>query len=268
MPETSSSMVPLGTAVPHLRLVDAVSGRTVDAAAELQGKKGLVVAFISNHSPFVRRIREQMGRIANRAIDLGLAVIAINSNDEKEYPEDGPKAMQRVARIEGWRFPFVFDATQESAKAFRATCTPDFFVFDGRGILVYRGQFDDSRPNNDRPITGEDLAAAIAAVAAGRAPSLDQKPSVGSDIKWKPGSEPSQIPEAEPLLAAGTDQTPSASQATRTTAEELAPTLSVEAPSALEPAPRPNPNSMNWVAGDKPPAPHEAETLAASSSIW
>ncbi len=190
MAETPSTMLPLGTALPDLRLVDAASGRTVDAAAELKGKKGLVVAFICNHCPFVKHIRDQMVRTAHQALERGLAVIAVNSNDEKEYPEDGPKAMHRVSRVEGWRFPFVFDSTQEVAKAFRAACTPDFFVFDAHGLLVYRGQFDDSRPSNGTPVTGADLAAAVDAVAAGRAPSSEQKPSIGCNIKWKKGNEP------------------------------------------------------------------------------
>lgn len=191
MAETPSTMLPLGTALPALQLADAASGRTVDAAAELAGKKGLVVAFICNHCPFVKHIRDALVRVAHHALESGLAVIAVNSNDEKEYPEDGPKAMQRISRVEGWRFPFVFDATQEVAKAFRAACTPDFFVFDAKGHLAYRGQFDDSRPSNGKPVTGADLTAAVDAVAAGRPPTDDQKPSIGCNIKWKKGNEPS-----------------------------------------------------------------------------
>ncbi len=193
MPETPSTMLPLGTALPPLKLAEVTMGRAVDAAAELQGKKGLVVAFICNHCPFVKHIRAEVVRVAHHALERGLAVIAVNSNDEKEYPEDGPKAMQRIARVEGWRFPFVFDATQEVAKAFRAACTPDFFVFDSNGLLAYRGQFDDSRPSDEKPVTGADLTAAIDAVAAGRAPEGEQKPSIGCNIKWKAGNEPSAI---------------------------------------------------------------------------
>ena len=187
MAETPSTMLPLGTALPALRLVDAASGRTVDAAAEAKGKKGLVVAFICNHCPYVIHIRAGLVRVAHRALDQGLAVIAVNSNDEVEYPQDGPDAMRRLAREEGWRFPFAFDATQEVAKAFHAACTPDLFVFEAKGLLAYRGQFDDSRPSNGKPVTGADLSAAIDAVAAGRAPPREQRASIGCNIKWKRG---------------------------------------------------------------------------------
>ncbi len=192
MAETPSTMLSLGTALPALRLADAASGRIVDAKEELKGKKGLVVAFICNHCPFVVHIRAEMVRAAHRAIERGVAFIAVNSNDEVEYPQDGPAAMKKLAQGEGWRFPFVFDATQEVAKAFRAACTPDFFVFDAKGLLAYRGQFDDSRPSNGKPVTGKDLNAAVDAVAAGQAPAREQRASIGCNIKWKEGNEPSR----------------------------------------------------------------------------
>ena len=183
-------MLPLGTPAPTLRLTDAVTGRVVDAAEAARGKKGLLVAFICNHCPFVRHIRKELVRVAHAALDEGLAVLAVNSNDEMAFPEDGPAAMRQLAREEGWRFPFLFDETQEVAKAFRAACTPDLFLFD-RGLrLAYRGQFDDSRPSNGQPVTGASLSAAIEAVAAGRPPAAEQKPSVGCSIKWRPGNAP------------------------------------------------------------------------------
>jgi thiol-disulfide isomerase/thioredoxin len=183
-------MLPLGTPAPALRLTDAVAGRVVDAAEAARGKKGLLVAFICNHCPFVKHIRKELVRVAHAALDEGFAVLAVNSNDEKAFPEDGPAAMRQLAREEGWRFPFLFDETQEVAKAFRAACTPDLFLFD-RGLrLGYRGQFDDSRPSNDKPVTGASLSAAIEAVAAGRSPAAEQQPSVGCSIKWRPGNAP------------------------------------------------------------------------------
>lgn len=191
MAETPSTMLPLGTPLPALRLADAVTGRTVDAAEAARGKKGLLVAFICNHCPFVRHVRKELVRVAHAALDGGFAVLAVNSNDEKAFPEDGPAAMRKLAREEGWRFPFLFDETQEGAKAFRAACTPDLFLFDAGLRLAYRGQFDDSRPSNDEPVTGASLSAAIEAVAAGRSPAAEQKPSVGCNIKWKPGNAPS-----------------------------------------------------------------------------
>ena len=193
MAETPSTMLPLGTPAPALRLTDAVTGRTVDAAEEARGKKGLLVAFICNHCPYVKHIRKELVRVAHAALDEGFAVLAVNSNDEKTFPEDGPAAMRQLAREEGWRFPFLFDDTQDVAKAFHAACTPDLFLFD-RGLrLAYRGQFDDSRPSNGKPLTGASLSAAIEAVAAGRSPAAEQKPSVGCNIKWSPGNAPAHL---------------------------------------------------------------------------
>ena len=190
MAETPSAMLPLGTPAPALRLADAVTGSLVDAAEAARGKKGLLVAFICNHCPYVRHIRKELVRVAHAALDGGFAVLAVNSNDEEAFPEDGPAAMRQLAREEGWRFPFLFDETQEVARAFHAACTPDLFLFD-RGLrLAYRGQFDDSRPANGRPVTGASLSAAIEAVAAGRSPAAEQKPSVGCNIKWRPGAPP------------------------------------------------------------------------------
>lgn len=185
MAETPSAMLPLGTPLPPFRLTDAVSGHTVDAAEVGTGKKGLVVAFVCNHCPYVKHIRSELVRALHDALAQGFAAVAINSNDEAAYPQDGPAEMKKLAIAEGWRFPFLFDETQEVARAFRAECTPDLYLFDGALRLAYRGQFDDSRPSLPRPVTGASLRAAVAAVAAGKAPSPEQRASIGCSIKWK-----------------------------------------------------------------------------------
>lgn len=178
-------MLPLGTPLPAVRLTNAVDGAAVDVHEVARGKLGTLVMFLCNHCPYVVHVRKPVGRLANAALDRGFAVVAINSNDLEAYPEDGPEAMATLAREERWRFPFLFDATQAVARAFDAQCTPEFYLFDRDGKLVYRGQLDDSRPSNGKPVTGRDLSAAIEAVAAGRAPATDQVPSVGCSIKWR-----------------------------------------------------------------------------------
>jgi hypothetical protein len=178
-------MLPLGTPLPFVRLADGAGGEVVDVNAVASGKRGTLVMFLCNHCPFVVHVRRVLGRIANEAVEAGFAVVAVNSNDARSYPQDGPEAMARLARDEGWRFPFLFDATQEVARAFDAQCTPDLYLFDAAGKLAYRGQLDESRPSNGKPVTGHDLGAALEAVAAGRAPSADQVPSVGCSIKWR-----------------------------------------------------------------------------------
>jgi len=191
MAETPSTMLPLGTALPPVRLTNAVDGTVVDVGPLSAGKRGTLVLFICNHCPFVVHVRSELVRVAHEAIDRGFAVVAINSNDADAYPQDGPAAMARLAREEGWRFPFLFDETQDVARAFRAACTPDIFLFDGEGKLAYRGQLDDSRPSNGKPVTGRDLRAALDAVASGRAPAADQKPAIGCNIKWRAARSPS-----------------------------------------------------------------------------
>lgn len=190
MARTPSAMLPLGTPLPPLRLADAATGRLVDAAELARGKKGLLVAFICNHCPFVIHIRAELVKVAHQALDQGFAVVAVNSNDATSHPQDGPPNMKALALEEGWRFPFVFDQAQEVARAFQAACTPDLFLFDGALRLAYRGQFDDARPSLPAPVTGASLRAALAAVAEGRAPSPDQKPSLGCSIKWRAGTGP------------------------------------------------------------------------------
>jgi thiol-disulfide isomerase/thioredoxin len=185
MAETPSRMLELGTQLPSARLVNAVDGLEVDVDALAKGKKGLLVLFLCNHCPYVVHIRAELVRAAHEALDRGLAVVAINSNDAGSHPQDGPPAMARLAKTEAWRFPFLFDDTQDVARAFHAVCTPDLFLFDASQRLAYRGQFDDSRPSNGKPVTGRELRAAIDAVAAGRTLSLEQRPSVGCNIKWR-----------------------------------------------------------------------------------
>ena len=178
----SSKDLPLGTKMPPVSLKDAVTGSLVDVRG---GEKGTLVAFICNHCPYVVHIRAELVRVAHEAIDRGLAVVAINSNDEASYPQDAPPAMAKLATAESWRFPFLFDETQDVARAFGAACTPDLYVFDGEGKLAYHGQFDETRPSSGKPATGRDLRAAIAAIAEGKAPSGEQKASIGCSIKWR-----------------------------------------------------------------------------------
>jgi hypothetical protein len=187
MAETLSSMLELGTPLPTVVLDDVVTGKPVDVSAAAKGAKGLVVAFLCNHCPYVVHLRAPLVRLLNDAVERGVSAVAINSNDVTTYPQDGPLAMARLATSEQWRFPFLLDSTQEVAKAFRAACTPDFFVFDAAQRLAYRGQFDDSRPGNGKPVTGRDLGAAIDALVAGKVPSVEQTPSVGCNIKWRRG---------------------------------------------------------------------------------
>jgi thiol-disulfide isomerase/thioredoxin len=182
---TPSSILPLGTALPPIRLKDVVSGGLVDVNALAKGKRGTVVMFICNHCPYVVHVQRVLARVANDAVDKGFAVAAINSNDVATYPQDGPDAMARLAKAESWKFPFLFDESQAVARSFDAQCTPDLYLFDATGKLAYRGQFDDSRPSNGKPVTGRDLSAAIEAIHAGRAPVTDQVPSVGCNIKWR-----------------------------------------------------------------------------------
>lgn len=177
-------MLALGTKVPEFSLTDTVSGKIV-SNADLRGKPGALVAFICNHCPYVVHIRHEFAKVAHEALDSGLGVVAINSNDVESHPEDGPARMKQLATSEGWRFAYLFDESQDVARAFDAACTPDIFLFDAEGQLVYRGQFDDSRPSNGKPVTGADLRAAIAAVIAGKPVSTQQKPSIGCNIKWK-----------------------------------------------------------------------------------
>ncbi len=185
MAATESTMLALGTPLPPFTLPDTVSGATVSSAS-LAGGAGALVMFICNHCPYVVHIRQVLLAVAHRAVEAGFKVVAINSNSTRTHPQDGPGAMKALATQEGWRFPFLFDESQAVAKAFKAACTPDFFLFDASGKLAYRGQFDDARPSKPIPVTGKDLQAALNAVKAGAAPSEDQRASIGCNIKWHP----------------------------------------------------------------------------------
>jgi peroxiredoxin len=174
----------LGTGLPAFELPDTVSGESV-ASGSLSGKPALVVAFLCNHCPFVVHIREGLVDFGRYCDEAGVPFVAISSNDVGSHPQDGPAQMAEVAREHGFTFPYLYDESQDVARNFDAACTPDFFVFDARGKLAYRGQFDSSRPGNGKPVTGADLRAAVAALLAGQAPSAQQTASVGCGIKWK-----------------------------------------------------------------------------------
>jgi peroxiredoxin len=188
MAATPSTMLELGTALPPFRLRD-LSGKAV-TSSDFAGSKGVLVAFICPHCPYVRHVRSEFARLAKGFQERGVAVLAINSNDVTAFPDDSPDGMRKEADEVGYTFPYLFDEMQDVAKAFRAACTPDFFLFDARQRLVYRGQFDDSRPKSEVPVTGNDLKAAVDAVLAGKPVSADQRPSLGCNIKWKQGAEP------------------------------------------------------------------------------
>ena len=188
MVATPSTMLPLGSPLPPFTLSgpDATTWSTQDAV----GAPALVVAFICPHCPYVKHIEARLGAVTEELMDRGAAVVAVQSNAIEDYPQDGPEAMAAQAVANGFRFPYLLDSSQEVATAFRAACTPDFFVFDGEQRLAYRGQFDGSRPANDLPVTGEDLVAAVDALLGGGAPSAEQLPSLGCNIKWRAGNEP------------------------------------------------------------------------------
>jgi peroxiredoxin len=188
MPETPSTMLDLGTPLPSFSLPD-FNGKVV-SDADVKGSKALLVAFICEHCPFVRHVRSEFARFAKEYEAQGLKVVAIMSNSIEEFPQDGPEGMKKEAQEAGYIFPYLFDKDQQVAKAFKAACTPDLFLFDSNRRLAYRGQFDGSRPKNDVPVTGADLRAAADAVLAGKAPSETQRPSMGCNIKWYPGNEP------------------------------------------------------------------------------
>lgn len=181
-------MLELGTVLPSFRLPDT-NGSTV-ASDDFVRAKGLLVAFWCPHCPYVRHIRSEFARLAKDFQQKGGAVVAINSNDVAAFPEDGPDGMTQEAREVGYTFPYLFDETQAVAKAFRAACTPDLFLFDGAQRLVYRGQFDDSRPKSQLPVTGKDLEAAVDALLAGNAVPTEQRASMGCNIKWKAAAAP------------------------------------------------------------------------------
>ncbi len=185
---TPSTMLPLGTEAPDFSLPDT-DGRTV-SRDDFAGAPALLVLFLCNHCPFVKHVQAELARIGRDYGARGIGIVAISSNDVVQYPQDGPEAMKLEKDQAGYPFPYLYDETQEVARAYRAACTPDSFLFDAMRRLVYRGQLDDSRPSNGRPVTGRDLRTALDAVLEGRPVAEEQVPSVGCSIKWKPGNEP------------------------------------------------------------------------------
>ena len=188
MVRTPSTMLPLGTIAPDFELPN-VDGRMVDYAAAA-GPQGTVVMFICNHCPFVKHVADQLASLGREYMPRGVGFVAISSNDVSSHPADSPEQMVREAEDRGYPFPYVYDETQEVAKAYHAACTPDFYVFDAGRKLVYRGQLDPSRPGSEVTVTGNDLRTALDAVLAGKPPVAEQVPSLGCNIKWKPGNHP------------------------------------------------------------------------------
>lgn len=184
-----SVMLPLGTPAPPFRLRDVALGRwwTLESFEE---SAALLIMFICRHCPYVQHVEGELARIGHDYRERGLGILAVSSNDASRYPDDAPPRLKEMAGRLGFTFPLCFDETQETAKAYRAACTPDFYLFDRERRLVYRGQLDESRPSNGKPVTGRDLRAAIDAVLAGRQVDSHQRPSIGCSIKWKPGNEP------------------------------------------------------------------------------
>ena len=194
MVKTASTMLPLGTQAPDFSLVN-VDGRTV-SLAELRKSPALVVIFMCNHCPFVKHVASELARFGQEYQQQGVAVVGISSNDVPSHPDDSPEQMVHEAEAQGYTFPYLFDEDQQVAKDYKAACTPDFYLFDGQQKLVYRGQFDASRPDSGIPVTGEDLRRAVDAVLAGDPLPAHQQASIGCNIKWKEGAEPAYFKPA------------------------------------------------------------------------
>jgi len=189
MAAVESTMLELGTAAPGFSLPDAVSGRTISLAS-FAGSKGLLAMFLCPHCPYVKHVQSTLAALLKEYAGAPLGIVAICSNDVVQFPDDGPGGMRAQAAELGFDFPYCYDESQATALAYRAACTPDFFVFDEARKLVYRGQMDGARPKNDTPVTGSDLRAALDAVLAGRSVNPVQRPSIGCNIKWRQGNEP------------------------------------------------------------------------------
>jgi peroxiredoxin len=186
----TSTMLPLGTKAPDFTLLDTVSGETV-SLSDYDGKKAVLVMFICNHCPYVQHVRSELARFGSDYAGSDLGIVAVSPNDPESYPDDSPEMMKREAETHGYTFPYLFDEDQTVAAAYTAMCTPDFFLFDEKRELVYRGRFDETRPNMGAKATGADLRAAVDAVLTGEPVSEEQWPSMGCSIKWKPGNVPS-----------------------------------------------------------------------------
>jgi peroxiredoxin len=189
MARTESTMLPLGSIAPDFELPDVTTGKLI-ALSQFVGTKALLVMFICEHCPFVKHVQDELARIGHVYLSQGLGIVAISANDVSHYPQDAPEHLAAMAQHLNLNYPILYDETQSVAKSYQAACTPDFFLFDAGQCLVYRGQLDDSRPGNDKPVTGNDLRAAIAATLEGTPVIADQKPSIGCNIKWKPGNTP------------------------------------------------------------------------------
>jgi peroxiredoxin len=189
MARTPSTMLPLGTRAPDFCLPEPATGKTV-CLDDFQGARALLVIFMCNHCPFVKHLQDALSALISECQPKGLQAVAINANDVDNFPDDSPEKMVLEVQQAGYSFPYLYDESQETAKQYQAACTPDFFLFDKNLTLVYRGQFDASRPGNDLPVTGDDLRSAIEAVLSGQHPTPEQTPSLGCNIKWKPGNEP------------------------------------------------------------------------------
>ncbi|ACA99379.1 MULTISPECIES: thioredoxin family protein [Cyanophyceae] len=190
MARTESTMLPLGAPAPDFALPDVTTGKTV-SLGDFRGKAGLLVIFMCRHCPFVIHVQDELARLGVDFVPQDLGIVAISANDAENYPDDGPEKLKEMAAALQLNFPILYDESQAIAKSYQAACTPDFFLFDQDLKLVYRGQLDDARPGNDKPVTGADLRQAIAAVLAKETPDPNQKPSLGCNIKWKPGNAPS-----------------------------------------------------------------------------
>lgn len=184
MARTPSVMTPLGKKAPDFTLPDTVSGKMLSLQV-IKGNTATVIMFICNHCPFVKHVNEQLVQLGNDYKNKGISFIAISSNDVAGYPQDGPEQMKLLASQLQYPFPYLYDQSQQAAKAYEAACTPDFFIFDADLLLVYRGQLDDSRPGNDKPVTGADIRNALNHLVAGKPVPTDQKPSIGCNIKWR-----------------------------------------------------------------------------------
>ncbi len=184
MSHTESTMLPLGTPAPELSLPDVVSGKTI-ALNEVVGPQGVLVIFLCPHCPFVKHLEHELAALGRDYADSGLGIVGISSNDAVAYPADSPAGMKAQAEDVGFPFPYLYDEPQEVARAYRAACTPDFFLFDRDRRLVYRGQFDGSRPGNNESVTGSDLREAMEALLTGQPIPQDQRASIGCNIKWK-----------------------------------------------------------------------------------
>ena len=186
---TPSTMLPLGTSAPDFQLPDVVSGNTISLAT-FSDRKALLIIFMCRHCPFVKHVQQEFYKIQEDYKNRSLGIVAISANDVANYPDDSPDNLKAMAQEFNYEFPVCYDETQEVSKSYTAACTPDFFLFDSDRKLVYRGQLDDSRPSNDKPVTGQDLRAAIDDVLADRPVDSNQQPSIGCNIKWIPGNEP------------------------------------------------------------------------------